>query len=52
MSDSEKLDNKTLAILMVIAELLGKKSDTKHILTLYERKLEQAKDYLTSAGSV
>jgi hypothetical protein len=48
MPDSEKLDNKTLAILMVIAELLDKKSDTKHILGLYDKKLEQARDYLTS----
>lgn len=43
--DSENLDDKTLLILMVIAELMGQKSDPKHILTMYERKLDQLKTY-------
>ena len=46
--ETEKLDNKTLALLMVIADLLEKKSDARHILTLYARKLEGAKEYQSS----
>jgi hypothetical protein len=36
-----QLDDKTLAVLMVIAELVKEKHDPKHINTLYERALTQ-----------
>jgi len=37
----DQLDDKTLAILMVIAGLVKEKNDPRHINTLYERALEQ-----------
>jgi len=48
MQTSEKLDDKTLAILMMIGELLDKKHDPKHVSTMYERALEKVKDYRQS----
>jgi hypothetical protein len=50
MPDSEHLDDKTLLFLMMIAEFLGKKSDPKHILTMYERKLDQLKARQRAGG--
>jgi len=35
----------TLLLLMIIAELSGKKSDPKHILNLYDSKFTQLKNY-------
>ena len=39
-----KPDEKTLVLLMVIAELVGAKSDAQHINSLYERKVKQLRD--------
>jgi hypothetical protein len=41
---SDKPDEKTLILLMVIAELMGRKSDAQHVNTLYERKAKQLKE--------
>ena len=41
---SDKPDEKTLLLLMVIAELMGQKSDAQHINTLYERKAKQLRE--------
>jgi hypothetical protein len=46
--NSNQPDDKTLLLLMVIAELLGKKSDAKHILGMYETKVTQLQRYRTS----
>jgi hypothetical protein len=35
----------TLLLLMVIAELSGVKCDPKHILNLYDTKVNQLRDY-------
>jgi len=50
MANTDQLDDKTLAILMVIGEIMEKKHDAKHILTMYERALEKVKDYRTLAA--
>jgi hypothetical protein len=42
---NSKPDDQTLILLMVIAELVGKKSDAQHITTLYERKAEQLRQH-------
>jgi len=39
MSDT-KIDDKTLAILLVISGMLNQANSTKHITTLYERAME------------
>ena len=41
---TDKPDEKTLILLMAIAELVGAKSDAQHINILYQRKAEQLKN--------
>ena len=41
---NDKPDDKTLLLLMVIAELMGKKSDPQHIAGVYERKAKQLRE--------
>jgi len=41
---ADKPDEKTLLLLMVIAELVGKKSDAQAINILYERKAKQLRE--------
>lgn len=41
---SDKPDEKTLILLMAIAELLEKKSDAQAINLLYERKAKQLRE--------
>ncbi len=41
---ADKPDEKTLLLLMMIAELTGQKSDAQHISTLYERKAKQLRE--------
>jgi hypothetical protein len=50
MQIPEKMDDKTLAILMMISEFLDKKHDPRHVTTMYERALEKVKDYRQSEG--
>jgi len=45
---AENLDNKTLAILMVIADLMKEKHDPKHIIGMYERAVKQISEYQRS----
>ena len=40
--------DETLLLLMVLAELMGKKSDPKHILNLYDTKVNQLRSYQTA----
>jgi hypothetical protein len=40
----DKPDEKTLVLLMVIAELVGAKSDAQDISIKYERKLKQLRE--------